>query len=45
MDEDIVCGQGNEILLFADDCSLLAHGLDPAQTAEQLNRDLIKISN
>ena len=32
-------------MLFADDCSLLAHGLDPAQTAEQLNRDLIKISN
>ena len=42
---DIVCGLESEILLFADDCSLLANGLDPAQTAEQLNRDLIKISN
>ena len=40
---DIVCGLESEILLFADDCFLLANGLDPAQTTEQLNRDLIKI--
>ena len=42
---DIVSGLESEILLFADDCFLLASGLDPAQTTEQLNRDLIKISN
>ena len=41
---DIVIGLENEILLFADDCSLLATGLDPNETAEKLNRDLVKIS-
>ena len=41
---DIVDGLESEILIFADDCSLLASGVDPAETAEQLNRDLNKIS-
>ena len=41
---DIVDNLESDILIFADDCSLLASGLDPAETAEQLNRDLIKIS-
>ena len=41
---DIVDGLESDILIFADDCSLLACGKDPAETAEQLNRDLIKIS-
>ena len=42
---DIVKDIESEILLFADDCSLLAIGNDPNETAEILNRDLIKISN
>ena len=41
---DIVDGLESEILIFADDCSLLASGVDFAETAEQLNRDLNKIS-
>ena len=41
---DIDDGLENDILIFADDCSLLASGLDPAETAEKLNRDLLKIS-
>ena len=41
---DIVEGLESEILIFADDCSLLACGSDPAETAEQLNRDLDRIS-
>ena len=41
---DIVNTLESEILVFADDCSLLASGLDPAETVEQLNRDLHKIS-
>ena len=32
-------------MIFADDTSLLASGSDPAETAEQLNRDLTKISS
>ena len=40
---DIVEGLESEILIFADDCSLLASGTDPTETAEQLNRDLHKI--
>ena len=40
---DIVDNLESEILVFADDCSLLASGLDPAETAKQLNRDLNKI--
>ena len=42
---DIVEGLESEILIFADDCSLLASGTDPNETAEILNRDLINISN
>ena len=42
---DIVDGLESEVLIFADDCSLLASGGDPAETAEQLNRDLNKISS
>ena len=42
---DIVDGLESEILIFADDCSLLASGSDPAETADQLNRDLNRISN
>ena len=34
----------SDILIFADDTSLFATGSDPAETAAQLNRDLIKIS-
>ena len=41
---DIVDNLESDILIFADDCSLLASGLDPAETADQLNRDLLKIS-
>ena len=42
----IVSGLESKILFVADDCSLLVHGLYPAQTTEQLNReDLINISN
>ena len=41
---DIVDNLESDILIFADDCSLLASGHDPAETAEQLNRDLNKIS-
>ena len=40
---DIVEGLECEILIFADDCSLLANGRDPTETVEQLNRDLAKI--
>ena len=32
------------ILIFADDCTLLASGVDPSQTGEILNRDLVRIS-
>ena len=42
---DIVEGLESEILIFADDCSLLASGTDPAETAQQLNRELVKISD
>ena len=34
----------SDILIFADDTSLMATGSDPAETAEKLNRDLEKIS-
>ena len=34
-----------QFLIFADDCSLLASGLDPNETAKVLNRDLEKISS
>ena len=41
---DIVHEIESDILIFADDTSLLASGNDPAETAEILNRDLLKIS-
>ena len=41
---DIVDGIESDILIFADDTSLMATGSDPSETAEQLNRDLEKIS-
>ena len=41
---DIVQEMESEILIFADDTTLLASGLDPAETAAQLNRDLCRIS-
>ena len=34
----------SDILIFADDTSLIATGSYPEETAEQLNRDLVKIS-
>ena len=33
----------SEILIFADDATVIAHENDPDNTANQLNRDLIKI--
>ena len=42
---DIISEIESDILIFADDTSLLASGTDPAQTAAQLNRDLAKISS
>ena len=42
---DIVNDLESEILLFADDTTLLATGTDPAETGAQLNRDLKKISD
>ena len=41
---DIIDDIESDILIFADDSSLLASGADPAETAEILNRDLRKIS-
>ena len=37
---DIINDIESEILLFADDTTLLAAGKDPAETSEILNRDL-----
>ena len=42
---DIVDNIESDIMIFADDTSLLASGSDHAETAEQLNRDLTKISS
>ena len=42
---DIISDIESDILIFADDTSLMASGPDPAITAAQLNRDLVKISN
>ena len=42
---DIVSDIESDILIFADDTSLMASGTDPAITAAQLNRDLVRISN
>ena len=41
---DIVENIESDILIFADDTSLMASGSDPSETAAQLNRDLDKIS-
>ena len=41
---DIVDKIDSDILVFADDTSLMASGCEPTETVEQLNRDLIKIS-
>ena len=41
---DIVEEIESDILVFADDTSLMASGCDPSETVEQLNRDLLKIS-
>ena len=41
---DIITDIESEILIFADDTTLLAFGLDPAETSAQLNRDLNWIS-
>ena len=41
---DIVSGIESDILVFADDTSLMASGKDPFETVKQLNRDLSKIS-
>ena len=42
---DIINDIESEILLFADDTTLLAAGKDPAETSQILNRDLLKISH
>ena len=42
---DIVHDIESEIMIFADDTTLLASGSDPAETSAQLNRDLNKISS
>ena len=42
---DIISDIESDILIFADDTSLMASGADPAQTAAQLNRDLAKIED
>ena len=41
---DIVEGLESEILIFADDCSLLASGLDPTETVEIINRHFSEYS-
>ena len=42
---DIVDDIESDILVFADDTSLMAVGDDPTETVEKLNRDLVKISS
>ena len=42
---DIVEDLESEILVFADDTTLLATGIDPTETSDILNRDLEKISS
>ena len=42
---DIINGIESEILLFADDTCCFASGIDPAETALIINRDLELISN
>ena len=40
---DIESNLESEILIFADDTTLIAHGSNPCLTVAQLNKDLIKI--
>ena len=42
---DIIDDLESDILIFADDTTLLASGSDPAETAAILNRDLEKITS
>ena len=42
---DIINDIQSDIMIFADDTTLLASGDDPTITASQLNNDLLKISN
>ena len=42
---DIINDIESDIIIFADDTSLFASGVDPNETAEILNRDLSKINN
>ena len=42
---DIVDDIESDILIFADDTSLMASGSDPSETSEKLNRDLEKIAS
>ena len=42
---DIVQDIESEIMIFADDTTLLASGSDPAETSAQLNRDLNRMSS
>ena len=42
---DIIEDIESDILIFADDTSLMATGSDPTETAQQLNRDLLRISS
>ena len=39
---DIICDIESDILIFADDTSVMASGNYPNETALQLNRDLLK---
>ena len=41
---DIIADIESDILIFADDTSLMSSGTDPAETTIKLNRDLHKIS-
>ena len=42
---DIIADIESDILIFADDTSLMSSGTDPAETTTKLNRDLLKISH
>ena len=41
---DIINDLESDILIFADDTSLLASGSDPTETVAMINRDLVKIT-
>ena len=42
---DIINDLESDILIFADDTSLLASGKDPTETVAMINRDLVKITD